>query len=82
MTDYSMAQGTALGVVGVGSFCSLLFHIGTREPSTSSEQKMEKSNGKKLPLYKWFLNPQFYFVSEFCLYGMSYCAVVPSSFFV
>lgn len=59
---YSCPQGTALGIIALGCLFSLTFHLLTREPSTTSEQKSETARGGKLPWYKWLTKPQFYLV--------------------
>jgi hypothetical protein len=52
-----------LGIIAVGLGFAAFFHIFTKEPSTSAQQKEESKQGKGIPWYKWFTNPQFYAVS-------------------
>lgn len=56
-----------LGVVGVGLVFSIIFHIGTKEPSKTkkSDSSSDTSDDKKMHWYMWFKNPQFYLVSVF-----------------
>ena len=58
----SCPQGTALGIIALGCLFSLAFHLLTREPNTTSEQKSETARGGKLPWYKWLTKPRFYLV--------------------
>ena len=60
-----IVQGTALGIIVIGLCFAAFFHIFTREPSTSAQQKEEEAEGKKIVWYKWFTNPQFYAVRYF-----------------
>ena len=48
-----------MGIIAVGVCFAAFFHIFTKEPSA---QQKESKEGKRIPWYKWFTNPQFYAV--------------------
>ena len=55
-----------VGIVGLGLFFSIIFHIGTKEPSkTKKLDSSSDTTNKKMHWYMWFKNPQFYLVSTF-----------------
>lgn len=61
--DEWLFSGMALGIVIVGLVFSMLFHLGTREPTTQAQNLLDSSEGRTVRWYKWFFKPNFYIVA-------------------
>jgi len=56
-----------LGIIGVGIFFAIIFHLGTKEPKVQCKRRedidtADKKKEKSFHWYMWFKNPQFYLV--------------------
>ena len=67
---FNFTQYVTLGIVGVGLIFSIIFHIGTEEPSGANKlvSSSDKKDDKKMHWYMWFRKPQFYLVSKYIKY--------------
>ena len=79
-TSHVNTQGAVLGIIFFGLIFSALFHLGTVEPCTRAQQKVEKQDGKRVAWFQWFLKPQLYMVSPYVTYcvpsGLALASVV------
>jgi Na+/melibiose symporter-like transporter len=62
-TSHVNTQGAVLGIIFFGLIFSALFHLGTVEPCTRAQQRVEKQDGKRVAWFQWFLKPQLYMVA-------------------
>ncbi len=51
-------------MIVIGAMFVTIYHIGTVEPPRiKSMGRTDRCHSDTLPIYKWFINPQFYLVS-------------------